>query len=55
MMYAFVEVEGEIEEHSSVNEDIEAHLFSKEEVKELLSKEEFTSRAQLAAYYFVTM
>lgn len=52
---AFVEVEGEIEEHSSVNEDIKALLLTKDEVKELLYQEEFTSRAQLAAYYFVNM
>ncbi|MBR5579028.1 MAG: NUDIX hydrolase [Lachnospiraceae bacterium] len=50
---AFVEVEGEIEDHSSVNEDIHAGLYTKEEVKELMEKEEFSSRSQIAAYFFV--
>ena len=49
---AFIEVDGELEDHSSVNEEIEASFYSKEEVQQLLQKEEFSSRAQLAAYYF---
>jgi len=49
---AFVEVDGEIEDHSSDNEEIEASFYSKEEVKELLRTCEFSSRAQMAAYYF---
>lgn len=49
---AFVEVEGELEDHSSDNEEIEAAFYTKEEVKELLQNCEFSSRAQMAAYYF---
>ena len=49
---AFVEVEGDIEDHSSDNEEIEADFYSKEEVKELLQNCEFSSRAQMAAFYF---
>ncbi|MCM1263264.1 MAG: NUDIX hydrolase [Butyrivibrio sp.] len=50
---AFVEAEGEFEDHTSDNELIEARFYSKEEVRELLETEEFSSRAQLAAYFFV--
>ncbi|MBD5520518.1 MAG: NUDIX hydrolase [Lachnospiraceae bacterium] len=50
---AFVEVEGGFEDHSSENEVIEAKFYSKEEVRELLETEEFSSRAQMAAYFFV--
>ena len=50
---AFVEAEGDFEDHSSDNELIEAAFYSKEEVKQLLAKEEFSSRAQMAAYFFV--
>lgn len=49
---AFVEVEGKIEDHSSENEEIEACFYTKEEVKQLLKNCEFSSRAQMAAYYF---
>lgn len=49
---AFVEVAGEIADHSSDNEDIHAGFYSKEQVKRMLLTEEFSSRAQLAAYYF---
>ncbi|HOO79771.1 MAG TPA: NUDIX hydrolase [Lachnospiraceae bacterium] len=49
---AFVEVEGTIASHTSANEEIAAALYSREEVKELLKTEEFSSRAQMAAYYF---
>ncbi|MGN1146840.1 MAG: NUDIX hydrolase [Lachnospiraceae bacterium] len=49
---AFVEVDGEISDHSSSNEDIEAGLYSREEVAQLLATEEFSSRAQIAAYFF---
>lgn len=38
--------------HASVNEDIEASFYTREQVKELLKTQEFSSRAQLAAYYF---
>lgn len=49
---AFVEAEGSFEDHSSANEEIYASFYSKEEVKELLMTEDFSSRAQLAAYFF---
>lgn len=50
---AFVEAEGEFEDHTSDNELIEARFYDREEVRELLETEEFSSRAQLAAYFFV--
>lgn len=49
---AFVEVEGAFADHSSENEQIEAGFYSPEEVKELLETEPFSSRAQMAAYFF---
>ena len=49
---AFAEVEGDFADHSSDNELIEAGFYSKEEVKELLETEAFSSRAQMAAYFF---
>ncbi len=49
---AFVEVEGDFEDHTSENEQIEACFYSQEEVKELLETESFSSRAQMAAYFF---
>lgn len=49
---AFVEAEGTMEDHTSDNEEITAAFYSKEEVLELLETEEFSSRAQLAAYFF---
>ncbi|MCH5255916.1 MAG: NUDIX hydrolase [Lachnospiraceae bacterium] len=52
---AFVEVEGGFEDHSSENEMIEAKFYNKEEVKELLETEEFSSRAQMAAYFFINV
>lgn len=50
---AFVEAEGVIEDHTSDNEMIEAKFYSREEVRELLETGEFSSRAQMAAYFFV--
>lgn len=50
---AFVEAEGSMSDHSSDNEDIEAAFYTREEIKKLLETEEFSSRAQLAAFYFV--
>ncbi len=52
---AFVEVSGQIEDHTSANEEITAGLYSKEEVKNMLEIEIFSSRAQLAAYMFTLM
>ena len=49
----FAEVEGELgDDHTSPNEEIKAGLYSREEVAELLETEEFSSRAQMAAYFF---
>lgn len=49
---AFAEAEGEFEDHTSENEQISAAFYTKEEVKELLETEPFSSRAQMAAYFF---
>lgn len=50
---AFVEVfESDFEDHTSDNEQIEAGLYTREEVKKMLETESFSSRAQMAAYYF---
>ena len=49
---AFVEAEGEFEDHTSDNELIEAAFYTREEVKELIANCEFSSRAQMAAYFF---
>ena len=50
--FAFVETEGEIADHTSANEKIVPYFFTKEEVAELIKTEEFSSRSQMAAYYF---
>lgn len=50
---AFVDAEGSFEDHTSENEQIVANFYTKEEVRELLETEEFSSRAQMAAYYFM--
>ena len=54
---AFVTVQDDAIEdiHSSSNEDIHASFYSKEEIKNMLETEEFSSRAQLAAYFFTCM
>ncbi len=49
---AFVEAEGVFEDHTSDNEQITARFYDREEVRELLETEEFSSRAQVAAYFF---
>ena len=49
---AFVEAEGNFEDHTSDNEQIDAKFYSREVVRELLETEEFSSRAQMAAYFF---
>lgn len=49
---AIVDAEGQMEDHTSENEEIEAHFYTREEVKALLQTEQFSSRAQLAAYFF---
>lgn len=48
-----VKASGKLEEHASVNEDIIPGLYSKDEVEELISKESFSSRAQICAYMFL--
>ncbi len=50
---AFVDAEGSFEDHTSENEQIAAGFYTKEEVRELMETEEFSSRAQIAAYYFM--
>lgn len=49
---AFVETEGDFEDHTSANEQIAARFYSKEEIRQLLETEPFSSRAQMAAYFF---
>lgn len=49
---AFVEVEGDFADHTSENEQIEAGFYRREAVRELLETERFSSRAQMAAYFF---
>lgn len=50
---AIVKVKGELtDEFLSDNEEIEAGFYTKEEVKELLQREKFSSRAQVMAYFF---
>ena len=50
--FAFVETEGEITDNTSVNEKITPGFFTKDEVAVLLENEEFSSRSQMAAFYF---
>ena len=52
---AFVEAYGEFSDHTSDNELIDAAFYTADEVKTLLETEEFSSRAQMAAYHFVQM
>lgn len=49
---AIVEAEGEFADHTSANEEIRAAFYTGEEVKQLLATEEFSSRAQIIAYFF---
>lgn len=49
---AFVEVQGTFADHSSENEQIDAGFYTREEVARLLESEPFSSRAQMAAYFF---
>ena len=49
---AFVEADGEFEDHTSENELIEAAFYSKEEIRQMLETEQFSSRAQVIAYFF---
>ena len=49
---AFVEAEGDFSDHTSANEQIQAAFYTKEQINELLKDQPFSSRAQLAAYFF---
>ncbi|MBR2949720.1 MAG: NUDIX hydrolase [Lachnospiraceae bacterium] len=49
---AFVEAEGEFEDHTSDNEQIQAQFYSREEMLSLLKTEHFSSRSQMAAWFF---
>ena len=49
---AIVEAEGEMQDHTSENEQIDSRFYTREEVRELIQTEQFSSRAQLAAYFF---
>lgn len=50
---AFVEAEGEINDsHTSDNEWIQAAFYTKQEVSHLLETEQFSTRAQMAAWFF---
>lgn len=51
---AFVEIDENsyCSDHASDNEQIEAGFYTQDEVKKLLETEPFSSRAQLAAYFF---
>ncbi len=48
----FAEVTGDFSDHTSANEEIEAAFYSRTEVSKLLENAEFSSRAQMAAYFF---
>lgn len=49
---AFAEVDGLLDDHTSDNEQIEARFYTKSEIRQLLETEPFSSRAQIAAYFF---
>lgn len=49
---AFVEATGNFEDHTSENESITANFYTREEVANLIETEYFSSRAQMAAYFF---
>jgi ADP-ribose pyrophosphatase len=49
---AFVEAEGILSDNTSENEKITAAFYTREQVQELLEQEEFSSRAQMAAWFF---
>jgi ADP-ribose pyrophosphatase len=51
---AFVEAEGILSDNTSENEKITAAFYTREQVRELLEQEEFSSRAQMAAWFFTS-
>jgi len=50
---AFVETTGELADHSSENELIQPRFFSRKELAKIMETEEFSSRSQMAAYFFL--
>lgn len=48
----FVEAQGSFSDHTSENEQIRPAFYTKEQVRELLKTESFSSRCQLVAYMF---
>lgn len=48
----FIDAEGELDDHTSENESIQPGFYSKEEVRQMLKTEEFSSRSQAIAYFF---
>ncbi len=50
----FVEAEGELSDHTSPNEEIQAAFYSRRQVEALLETEDFSSRAQIVAYMFAS-
>lgn len=51
---AIIEVIGDFEDHTSANEEINADFYSKEEIIKMIDTELFSSRAQLAAYLYIS-
>ncbi len=51
---AFVEASGDLSDHTSENEEISARFYSRSEVRALLKTEAFSSRSQMAAFYFAS-
>ncbi len=49
---AFIEAEGDFEDHTSANEKIVANFYCKDEIRELLKTEDFSSRSQIIAHFF---
>ena len=50
--YTHLEAGGDFSDHTSDNEEISARFYSREEVKALLKTQEFSSRSQMAAFFF---
>lgn len=48
-----LDAEGNFEDHTSDNEKIQAQFYTREEVAALMEREEFSSRSQLVAYFFM--
>ena len=48
----FAQVEGSFQDNTSENEKIEAGFYTREEVADLLANAQFSSRAQMVAYFF---